>query len=306
MDFTSRQLKGFLLAAQHQSFSRAAEKLFVTPSGLSVLIRELEHQLGFRLFDRTTRRVVLTEAGRQLLPAARRVLEELEGVTTHLERTARQAGNTLSLGAGLLMAANILPQAIKEFRGHQSNTRVELFDAGPQAIMERINAGTLDIGLGFFKHAPDVRRIPFFRFSLLAIRPDADAGPRRASVTWSALRGDQLILQAPPAPVRELIDPHLANAGVDPRRAIVLNRLETVIAMVEAGAGTGIVPSFALPVCRRRNVTASQLIKPVVPIDLFQIRHRGRTLPPVAEEFTAFLQTYIARWAGRAGILPVG
>ena len=54
MEFTSR-LRGFHLVAQHGSFSRAAEALFITPSGLSPLIRELENQLGFRLFDRTTR-----------------------------------------------------------------------------------------------------------------------------------------------------------------------------------------------------------------------------------------------------------
>jgi LysR family transcriptional regulator, carnitine catabolism transcriptional activator len=55
MEFTSRQLRAFQLAAQHHSFTRAAEALFITVSGLSVLIRELKNQLGYRLFDRTTR-----------------------------------------------------------------------------------------------------------------------------------------------------------------------------------------------------------------------------------------------------------
>jgi LysR family transcriptional regulator, carnitine catabolism transcriptional activator len=288
VDFTSRQLNGFLLAAQHLSFTRAAEQLFITPSGLSVLVRELERQVGFRLFERTTRYVALTEHGRRLLPVARR---------------AQLTHDTLSVGAGLLMAANVLPQAIKEFQGSWPETRIQLFDAGPAAIMERVAARTLDIGLGFFKTSPGVRRIPFFRFSLMVIRPDADAGPRRASITWSALKGERLVLQAPPAPVSNLIDRHLVQAGIDTRRAIRLNRLETVIAMVEAGAGTGIVPSFALPVCRRRNVTASQLNSPTVPVDLFQIRNRGRKLPLVAEEFGEFLQAYIARWAGSTGVL---
>jgi LysR family transcriptional regulator, carnitine catabolism transcriptional activator len=57
IDFTSRQLRAFLLVAQHCSFSRAGEALFISPSGLSVLIRELETQLGVRLFERTTRHV---------------------------------------------------------------------------------------------------------------------------------------------------------------------------------------------------------------------------------------------------------
>jgi LysR family transcriptional regulator, carnitine catabolism transcriptional activator len=66
MDFTSRQLRAFLLVAQYRSFSRAASALFITPSGLSLLIRELETQLGIRLFDRTTRQVA---GGRSTQPA---------------------------------------------------------------------------------------------------------------------------------------------------------------------------------------------------------------------------------------------
>ena len=91
MDFTSRQLSAFLLVAQHHSFTRAAEALFITPSGLSLLIRELENQLGFRLFDRTTRHVALTAHGRQLLAVARRSLEELEGAMSRIGQTARDA-----------------------------------------------------------------------------------------------------------------------------------------------------------------------------------------------------------------------
>src|SRR5215469_13118118 len=89
MEFSSRQLRAFLLVAQHQSFTRASEALFITPSGLSVLIRELETQLGFRLFDRTTRRVVLTRYGRELLQATRRNLEELDAVMSRIGQTAK-------------------------------------------------------------------------------------------------------------------------------------------------------------------------------------------------------------------------
>jgi len=74
MNITSRQLKAFVLTARHQSFSRAAEELFITQSGMSVLVRELESQLGFRLFERTTRKVMLTEFGSKFLPVADRSL----------------------------------------------------------------------------------------------------------------------------------------------------------------------------------------------------------------------------------------
>jgi DNA-binding transcriptional LysR family regulator len=137
----------------------------------------------------------------------------------------------------------------------------------------------------------------------MVIKPDDATVARRGSITWSALKDERLVLQNRATPVRGLIDFHLAQAGVDAKSALVVNSLEMLIAMVEAGEGAGIVPSYALPACRRRNVTMTRLINPSVPVDLFQIRHRGRKLSLAAEEFTTFLQGYIARWAGRSGVL---
>jgi DNA-binding transcriptional LysR family regulator len=303
MEFTSRQLRAFLLVAQHHSFTRAADALFITPSGLSLLIREFETQLGFRLFDRTTRHVTITTPGSQLLAVARRSVDELDAAMSRLGQTASEASHTISIGAGLVFAANILPQAIKEFRNQRPDVRIQLFDADPGTILQRVKAGSLDFGLGAYESAPGIRRTPFFRFSLTVVRPDSDGAPRRASTTWSALKGERLILQAPTNAARQLIDRHLAQAGVASRPAMVLNRLDTMIAMVEAGQGIAIVPSFALPVCRRRSVVTSRLINPTVTMDFYQIRSRARTLPTAAEDFTSFLQSYMARWAGSAGVL---
>ena len=91
MDFTSRQFRAFLLVAQHRSFSRAAEALYITPSGLSVLIRELETQLGFRLFDRTTRHVGLTTYGNELLGVVRESLEKVDGTVSRIGRVGSRS-----------------------------------------------------------------------------------------------------------------------------------------------------------------------------------------------------------------------
>jgi LysR family carnitine catabolism transcriptional activator len=303
MDFTSRQLRAFLLVAQHHSFTRASEALFITPSGLSVLIRELETQLGFRLFDRTTRHVVLTTYGRELLSATRRNLEELDAAMSRIGQTARGARQSLTVGAPALVSANVLPQAIKEFRTQCPSVNIQLFDSDLTTLLQRVQAGKLDMALGTFGNAPGVRRTPFFRFSLMLIGPDKDPAIRRASATWSTLKGERLISLRAASPIQQLIDKYLARAGVSPKVVMVLNALDTQIAMVEAGEGIAVIPSFGLPACRNRKVVMIRLINPVVTLDFHQIRSRGRKLPPAAEEFTSFLKNYIARWAGRAGVL---
>jgi DNA-binding transcriptional LysR family regulator len=229
-------------------------------------------------------------------------VDEIDAATSRIARTAKDTGDTLSVGAGLLTAANILPGAIAEFRRRRPNVNIRLFDADMTTVVERIKAGTLDIGFGFIEATAGISRTRFFRFPLMVIHPQSDLAPRRSSMAWSALKGERLILQAPPAPLRRLVDQHLAAAGVDARSAVPLNRLDTLIAMVEAGEGIGIVSAQALPVCRHRHVTMTRLVNPTVLVDFHLLRSRGRTLSPAAEEFSAFLQGYIARWAGRAGM----
>ena len=303
MDFTSRQLRAFLLVAQHRNFSRAARSLFITPSGLSVLIRELETQLGFRLFDRTTRHVGLTASGNELFAVVRKSLEELDAATARIGRSASRAGQSLTLGAPPLISANIVTQAIKEFRAHRPNLRIQLFDASLTTVLEMVEAGKLDMGLGTFARTPGIRRTPFLRSPLIVIHPDKDPAFRRASITWSALKGEKLILLYPHSPIQKVITKHLAQAGVEWSQSVSINLLDTQIAMVEADEGIAIIPSFGIPACRNRRIVMSRLINPVVEMNLHLISNRGKKLPPEAEEFTSFLKSYIARWAGRAGIL---
>jgi LysR family transcriptional regulator, carnitine catabolism transcriptional activator len=304
IDFTSRQLRAFLLVAQHRSFSRAAGVLLITPSGLSVLIRELETQLGVRLFDRTTRHVALTASGTELLAIAQRSLQELDTAISRIGRSTSETGVSLSVGSPPLLMASVLAPAIKEFRSHRSDLRFQLFDADTTTIMQKVESGTLDMGLGiFFKHLPGVRRVPLFRFSLMVIRTDRGQPSRRATTAWSALKGEKLISLPPSIPLQQLINKHLAKAGGAYQPHLTVNYLNTQIAMVEAGEGVAIIPSYGLLACRDRSIVMSQLVNPVVHLDSYQIRHGGRKLPSVAEEFTSFLQSYIARWAGRSGVL---
>ena len=158
IDFTSRQLRGFLLVAQHRSFSRAAGALFITPSGLSLLIRELETQLGVRLFERTTRHVALTAFGIELLTVAQRNLQELDGVMLRIGRSVGQTGISLSVGSPPLLMASVLAPAIQEFRSHRPELQFQLFDSDTTSVMQNVQSGALDMGMGvFFKHLPGVR-----------------------------------------------------------------------------------------------------------------------------------------------------
>jgi len=303
MEVSTRQLRAFRLAAQHHSFARAAESLFITPSGLSLLIKELEKRVGFRLFDRTTRRVELTPNGRQLLTVIQRNLEELDIAIANIGKSAKRNTESISLGTTPLVAANILPPAMREFRMLRPDVRIQLFDADLPALIQMVEAGKLDMSLGIFKAMPDIRREPFFRFSLMVARAARDEVQPRRTTTWSALEGETLISLSPGHPHQQLIDKQLARAGTKVKIGSVVNLLDTQIALAEAEEGIAIIPSFGIPACRNRRVVVSQLINPVVRFDFHMISRRGKEMPPGADAFISFLKSYIATWAGRADVL---
>ena len=302
IDFTSRQLRAFLLVARHRSFTRAAGALFITPSGLSVLIKELEKQLGVRLFDRTTRQVALTASGAELFTAVQLNLHQLDTSLSRIARTEGAAGPSLSMGAPLLWAAGVA-QAIKAFRPRRPELRLQVFDGDSGTILGKVESGELDMGLGFFfKHVPGIRRIPLFRFSLIVIRANPGRGSSRPTASWTSLRGERFVTLQPSVPLQQFVDRNLAKAGISYQPGLVLNNLYTQIAMVQAGEGIAVVPSFALQECRTRGLLMSSLVNPTVHLDFYQIRKGGRELSPVAEEFTAFLQSYIVSWAKESGL----
>ena len=303
MEVSTRQLRAFRLVAQHRNFTRAAEALFITPSGLSVLIKELENRVGFRLFERTTRHVELTPNGRELLTVIQRSLEELDAAIANIGRSSRRSHQAISLGTTPLVAANVLPPAMREFRKQRPDLRVQLFDAELPTLIKMVEAGKLDMSLGIFKAMAGMRREPFFRFSLMVARAAKDDMPPRGTTAWTALDGETLISLSSGHPHQQLIDQQLARAGVNVQRGSTVNLLDTQIALVEAEEGIAIIPSFGMPACRNRKIAVSQLVNPVVRFDFHLISSRDKELPSGAEEFTSFLKSYIATWAGRAGVL---
>ena len=302
MDFSSRQLRAFHLVARHRSFARAAEELLITPSGLSVLIRELERQLGFRLFDRTTRQVMLTAFGSDLIAVTEPSLGSLDAAMSRIEQSAKGREQWISIGTTPWLAANVLPPAIKEFRVRRPDLHIRLFDGWLDEIQQRVQAGKLDMGVGIFKNSPVVKRSPFFRFALMAVCPDQGAAINSAQTRWSSLSGQRLISLTKDYPHQLVIDKQLVKAGAVCRRGQVVKLLETQIALVEAHEGIAIIPSFGMRACRNRKVTMSALVDPVVSLDFYQIINRGSRLAEGAQEFSGFLKTYIANWAGTSNI----
>jgi DNA-binding transcriptional LysR family regulator len=295
MNITSRQLKAFVLTARHQSFSRAAEQLFITQSGMSLLVRELETQLGVRLFDRTPRKVALTEFGTQFLPVADRSLRELEEAAAKLSRSAAAASDYLSIGAAPFPAAEILPQAIRTYATLDSRLQIQVVDAERPRLVEMLQSGQIDVAVltGAPEDPPGTQWSPIARFALMLVCPKDTGAELPVQLRWADIVHLRLIGLPRSYPVQQLVDEQLARAGRFVSADLSCNYLETQIAMAEAGVGAAVVPTSAAGTCAKRNVTMHALADPVVWTQFCWVTSRSRPLSMRAHDFGEFLRGYL-------------
>jgi DNA-binding transcriptional LysR family regulator len=115
VDLDTRLLRAFVAVAEELSFTRAAQRLFLAQQALSSQVQQLEGRLGVKLFERTTRKVALTEAGERLLPRARAALEALDAAVAELDALKRAERTTLRVGLSAVAMVPLVGEAIRRF-----------------------------------------------------------------------------------------------------------------------------------------------------------------------------------------------
>lgn len=276
MNISMRQMRAFLHLARTGSFTRAAELAHMTQAGLSILVREAERQLGARLFERTTRTVQLTPAGKRLVPVVERALSELDGVAEEIDALGRAARQHLRITATPLVSTHLLPQLLRDFRDRHPGIRLTLLDASIHDVQTLVADGEADLGFGFFfPRTPGLMRKQVAKFPLMRVSP-APAPPEGIGrIAWASLRSARLIGLKPENPIQKAIDLQLNRLGIVYSEGRNISFFETLIAMVEAGFGSAIMPTFAVTACRRYNVRMDVLGAPKVELDFYRIARRG-------------------------------
>ncbi|HSV46177.1 MAG TPA: LysR family transcriptional regulator [Ramlibacter sp.] len=148
MNFTIKQLRAFAMVADLQSFSLAARRINLTPGAVSLLIRDLEIEVGFSLFDRTTRRVALSKAGREYLPAAQQVLRQVQAAAMAANDVKNQATGIVRVAAPLIVAHSMLPSAIAAYRQTHPDVLVRPVDCTVEDLVHIVEEDHADLAIG--------------------------------------------------------------------------------------------------------------------------------------------------------------
>jgi DNA-binding transcriptional LysR family regulator len=239
-----RQLRAFVAIAESGTFTAGALRVHVTQAAISMQIRQLENEIGARVFVRAPRHVILTEAGEQLLRRARQILREHDAALDEIAELAGAERGRLRIGsASAMVLTDELPAILAELRAQHPGAEIGVTSGTSEVLVDQILAGDIDIA--FVSLPVDVRGIKTERLSedqLVAIASPKHKLAKQRTISAYTLAGERLILGERGGNTRRLIDQFFAQAGVTLHVAMELSRQQAIRRMVEADMGVGIVP----------------------------------------------------------------
>ncbi|KFE47050.1 LysR family transcriptional regulator [Pseudomonas syringae] len=242
-----RHLKAFVVAADLQHFSRAAEQLGIAQPALSQLMRTLETELGLALFRRENRGVVLTAAGMAFLPHARQSIESSELASAAARRARRGEVGEINIGYHSALFEANLPQLLRHYFSTFPEVKLSLVDAGIREQLEMLLDHKLDLAFArvFKDHLPDrLRTHPFSQSNLVLLLPDNHELVQSFTGDLATLRHEKFVFLQDPAGIG--LTSHTLQAcrqnQLHPENIMHVPSLMSIPGLVAAGIGLSIVP----------------------------------------------------------------
>jgi len=274
------QLRLFVDLVREQSFTKVAERNFITQPAVSLSIQKLEDELGTKLLERTTRKVLVTEEGRILYEYAREILEKAREVKSVLQERQDRVMGPMRLATVHSIGLYELPASLKEFIRRYPEVNIHIDYRQAEQVYHAVVDGEADLGFVAF---PEVRSgmsvVPFFEDELVVICNHEHALARKEHLRLSDLSGHGFIAFEAEIPTRKAIDAvlHAHHIRVDIR--LQCDNIEILKKMVEVGLGVSLVPAQSARAEERSGaLRVLRVTDHVIRRPLGIIHRKGKTL----------------------------
>ncbi|ECJ3056262.1 LysR family transcriptional regulator [Salmonella enterica subsp. salamae] len=283
-------MKAFVALAETTSFNKAAKLLNITQPALTRRIKNMEDDLHTLLFERTTRKVTLTKAGRMLLPEARELIRRLDETIFNVRELNNYHHGIITLSCIPTAIFYFLPLAIGKFNALYPNIKVRILEKGTNNCMESVLCKEADFGINMNSITnPAIDFTPLVNEPfVLACRRDHPLAARQL-VEWQELVNHTLIGVRASSGNRLLIEQQLADKPWKLEWFYEVRHLSTSLGLVEAGLGISALPGLAMPQAPHPTLIGIPLIEPVIRRTLGIIRRKDAMLSPPAERFFSLL-----------------
>ncbi|MET9255110.1 LysR family transcriptional regulator [Streptomyces sp. NPDC003717] len=245
-----RQLEYFVAVAEEESFTRAADRVGISQSGVSAQIRQLERELGAGLFERSTRRVTLTVAGRAAIGRARAVLAAAEGVGQAVDEVTGLVRGRLMVGMVVGCTVTPLFDALAAFHDEHPGVAISLLEDRSDRLLDAVRAGTLDLALAGTtgSAAGDLRTLTVVSERLVAAVPPGHPLAAVARPTLRDVVGHPIVCMPPGTGVRAAFDDACAAQGLTPTIALQASAGNAVADLAARGLAVALLTeSMAAP-----------------------------------------------------------
>jgi DNA-binding transcriptional LysR family regulator len=290
MNFDLTDLRAFVAVADVGSFRAASAALNLSQPALSRRVEKLEQALGFRLFERTTRKVELNAMGRSFIPKARHVLNELEGALLGMVDLSDRLRGQVTVACVPSAVGSLVADALGTFQARYSGIRVRLIDESAPDILLAVARAEADFGISYLgTQEPDLEFQPLIDEPFVVACPAGHPLAGLGGVTWADLAAHKCVMLAPGSGNRMLIDQAVASLPDRPAWSCEVRHVPALISLVEAGIGVGVVPRFSVPAGPQARVVGVPLLQPQVVRTIGIIRRRGQPLSAAAQAFHLLL-----------------
>ena len=240
----TQNLDAFVEVADSGSFSLAAEKLHLSQPAVSKRIAALELQLGAALFDRVSRRVIPTDAGRALLPYARSVLQQIEDGRRALTHLSKKIDGRLSIGTSHHIGLHRLPPVLRAYTQRYPDVDLDLHFMDSEAACEAVLAGTLELGIVTLpaQAIANLERRLIWPDPLSVVVAPTHPLALRAKLRLEELAQHPAVLPDAATFTHRIVKAALEAHGLTPRVRLATNYLETLKMLVAIGLGWSVLP----------------------------------------------------------------
>jgi LysR family transcriptional activator of glutamate synthase operon len=284
-----QDLQWYVVLAEHEHVTAAAEQLRVPQPTLSRALRRVEDEFGARLFEREPRRLRLNPLGRVVLDAARHAEQSLAKAREEVQRLTDPDAGLVRLAFLHSVSTSVLPALLGRFREHAPGVGFELRQEGAPSILDDLRAGEAEVGIIGPRPKDDALGWCLLEQQRLrlAVPPDHPmAGRRRIALRQAA--HERFVAVRPPLEFRTLTDRLCKQAGFTPEIAFESSDLGTIEGLVGAGLGVAVLPIWS---GQRADLAARSvpLSDPGARRDLGLVWRNNVALSPAARRFRDFV-----------------
>ena len=300
--FTLRQIETFLAVAEHLSFAVAANKLGLTAQAVSQLIAELESLLDFKLFDRTTRRVELSSAGRDFWPHAQALSRQVVGAQSAIDDVRNRAAGIVRVAAPLVLACTAMPQAIEAFQRTRPRVVVRIRDVAVERLTESVANGDVDLAVGPDRptgHA--VSRHDVFESPWVMWCSPGHPLAGRQHVPWAQLR-DHTAIAAGYDHEHSIAQMHAhVPEGMRVTPVDVVDNITTALGIAAQGKAVTLAPAYVGAMAHAFGLSMHRVTQPETVRKVCVYQATARTPSPVVAAFAEHLTAWLPQWAQGVG-----